>query len=147
MARIGNFYHQLSQAQIRLSNLYRQAGDLDRAAKYAAQALQSTHNSGIVSALPTHMQFLAGLRVSQGRYAEADLLYRKAEDEVDAQLALTPSGAKHLLLKSTSDIYTEHFALMAEHMRSFAAAYRIVERVRGRILADLLRSGSLERGT
>lgn len=143
MARAGSFYHQLSQAQIRLSNLYRQAGDLQRAAQYAAQALQSTHNSGIVSALPTHMQFLAGLRASQGRYAEADLLYRKAEDEVDAQLALTPSGAKHLLLKSTSDIYTEHFALVAEHMRSVAAAYRIVERVRGRILADLLRSGSL----
>jgi CHAT domain-containing protein/tetratricopeptide (TPR) repeat protein len=146
MANIGNFYHQLSQAQIRLSNLYRQAGHLDRAAKYAAQALQSTHDSGIVSALPTHMQFLAGLRASQGRYTEADLLYRKAEDEVDAQLALTPSGAKHLLLKSTSDIYTEHFALVAEHMRSVAAAYRIVERVRGRILADLLRSGSLATG-
>jgi CHAT domain-containing protein len=46
-------------------------------------------------------------------------------------------------LKSTSDIYTEHFALVAEHRPSVSAAYRIIERVRGRILADLLRRGSL----
>jgi tetratricopeptide (TPR) repeat protein len=143
MARSGNFHHQLGQAEMRLSNIYHEVGDLQKAAHYAAQALRSTHDSGIVSGLPTRMQFLAGLKRRQGKYAEADLMYRRAEDEVDAQLALTPTGAKHLLLKSTSDIYTEHFALIAEHLPSVTAAYGIIERVRGRILADLLRSGSL----
>ena len=143
MAQAGNFYHQLAKAQMRLSDIYGRAGNLAEAAKYADRALRSTRNSGIISALPIRMQFLATLRVRQGRHAEADLMYRRAEDQVDAQLALTPTGARHLLLKSTSDIYTEHFALVAEHRPSVSAAYGIIERVRGRILADLLRSGSL----
>lgn len=143
MAQAGNFYHQLAKAQMRLSDIYGRAGKLAEAAKYADRALGSTRNSGIISAMPIRMQFLATLRVRQGRHAEADLMYRRAEDQVDAQLALTPTGARHLLLKSTSDIYTEHFALIAEHRPSVSAAYRIIERVRGRILADLLRNGSL----
>lgn len=143
MAQAGNFHHQLAQAQMRLSGIHGRAGNLPAAARHADRALRSTRHSGMVSALPTRMQFLATLRVRQGRHAEADRLYRSAEDQVDAQLALTPTGAKHLLLKSTSDIYTEHFALVAEHRPSVAAAYQIIERVRGRILADLLRGASL----
>jgi CHAT domain-containing protein len=143
MAQAGNFYHQLAKAQMRLSDIYGRAGNLAEAAKYADRALRSTRNSGVISALPIRMQFLATLRVRQGRNAEADALYRRAEDQVDAQLALTPVGARHLLLKPMSDIYTEHFSLVAEHSRSASAAYGIIERVRGRILADLLRSGSL----
>lgn len=143
MAQAGNFYHQLAQAQMRLSDIYGRAGNLPEAAKYADRALRSTRNSGIISALPGRMQLLATLRVRQGRHAEADLMYRRAEDQVDAQLALTPTGARYLLLKSTSDIYTEHFALIAEHLPSVSAGYQIIERVRGRILADLLRRGSL----
>lgn len=143
MAQAGNFYHQLAQAQMRLSDIYGRAGNLPEAAKYADRALRSTRNSGVISALPARMQFLATLRVREGRHAEADLMYTRAEDQVDAQLALTPTGARYLLLKSTSDIYSDHFALIAEHRPSVSAAYQIIERVRGRILADLLRSGSL----
>ncbi len=77
--------------------------------------------------------------------ADAEVLYRRAEDQVDAQLALTSTGAKHLVLKSTSDIYTEHFALAAESRQSVEATYEIIERVRGRILVDLLRGGSLRK--
>jgi CHAT domain-containing protein len=143
MAQAGNFYHQLAKAQMLLSDIYGRAGNIAEAAKYADRALRSTRNSGIISALPIRMQLLATLRVRQGRHAEADVMYRRAEDQVDAQLALTPTGAKHLLLKSTSDIYTEHFALLAEHRPNVSAAYGIIERVRGRILADLLRRGSL----
>ena len=145
MAQAGNFYHQLAKAQMLLSDIYGRAGNIAEAAKYADRALRSTRNSGIISALPIRMQLLATLRVRQGRHAEADLMYRRAEDQVDAQLALTPTGARHLLLKSTSDIYTEHFELVAEHRPSVSAAYGIIERVRGRILADLLRRGSLGR--
>jgi tetratricopeptide (TPR) repeat protein len=143
MAQAGNFYHQLAKAEMLLSDIYGRAGNVAEAAKYADRALRSTRNSGIISALPMRMQLLATLRVRQGRHAEADVMYRRAEDQVDAQLALTPIGARHLLLKSTSDIYTEHFALIAEHRPSVSAAYGIIERVRGRILADLLRRGSL----
>src|SRR4051812_14228484 len=50
MAQAGNFYHQLAQAQMRLSDIYGRAGNLPEAAKYADRALRSTRSSGIVSA-------------------------------------------------------------------------------------------------
>ena len=59
MAQAGNFYHQLAQAQMRLSESIRSCRKSRRAAKYADRALRSTRNSGIISALPTRMQFLA----------------------------------------------------------------------------------------
>lgn len=132
VAQTGNFYHQLAKAQMRLSDIYGRAGNLPEAVKYADRALRSTRNSGVVAALPARMQFLATLRVRQGRQTEADAMYRRAEDQVDAQLALTPIGARHLLLKSTSDIYIDHFALIAEHRPNASAAYQIIERVRGK---------------
>ena len=115
MAQAGNFYHQLAQAQKRLSDLYGRAGNLDEAVSTRTARYGPRETAESFLRCRSRMQFLANLRVRQGRYAEADLLYRRAEDHVDAQLALTPTGARYLLLKSTSDIYAEHFALVAEH--------------------------------
>ena len=141
MSAAGNYYDPLANAQMRLSRLYLQIGKLPEAEKYADLALTSTHNSGIVSELPNRLEFLATLKVSQGKFQQAISLYKEAEDQVDSQLALTPMFAKHLLLKSTSDVYTDLFALLAEHSPSTTGEYNTVERVRGRVLADLLRSG------
>jgi tetratricopeptide (TPR) repeat protein len=141
MSEVGNYYHSLADAQMHLARLYRRIGKLPEAARYVELALSSTYSSGIISELPNRLQMLAELRVSQGRYREAISLYEQAEDQVDSQLALTPMFAKHLLLKSMSDIYRDLFALLAEHSPNTIAEYNTVERVRGRILADLLRSG------
>jgi len=50
------------------------------------------------------------------------------------------------LISASSEIYTEHFSLIARHLRQLPKAYSIVEQVRGRVLADQLMSGSVRSG-
>ena len=49
---------------------------------------------------------------------------------------------KTALITSASDLYRQHFALLADHIDNVQRAYGIVEQVRGRVMADLLSSGS-----
>jgi CHAT domain-containing protein len=143
LATAGSFRQSLADAEFALADIYRQRGKLADAELHAERAVRSTRHSGMLSALPIQMQVLAALKTAEGKYREADLLYRKAADEVDALLLSTPLSSKVALLKSTSDIYIQHFALVADHLPDVDAAYNIVERVRGRSIADLLRSGLL----
>lgn len=138
----GDYYHSLSEAQMALAKIYLLIGDLPQASHWVASSLDATTKSGVVSDLPARLQLLAQLQEQQGHYAEADSTYRRAENEVDAQLALTPTSSKQLLLKSSSAIYTSHFALSADHFHNVSSDYAIVERVRGRMLTDLLKTGS-----
>ena len=142
IAEKGNYYHSLSEAQMALANIYLQIGDVRKSSNWVASSLTSSSRSGIVSDLPVHMLLLARLRVKEARYREAASIFKKAEDEVDAQLALTPMSTKPLLLRSTSSIYTDHFELSAEHFHNINNEYAIIERVRGRMLTDLLKTGS-----
>jgi CHAT domain-containing protein len=144
LAAAGSFQQSLADAEFALADIYRQQGKLADAELHAERAVRSTRDSGMLSALPVQMQVLAALKATEGKYREADLLYRKAADEVDALLLSTPLSSKVALLKSTSDIYTQHFSLVADHLPDVDAAYSIVERVRGRSIADLLRSGLLQ---
>ena len=138
----GNYYHSLSEAQMALAKIYLLIGRLPEASRWVARSLDATTKSGAVAELPAHLQLLAQLQQQEGRYTDADATYRRAENEVDAQLALTPSSSKQLLLKSTSAIYTNHFALLASHLHNVKSDYAVVERIRGRMLTDLLTSGS-----
>ena len=108
---------------------------------HAARALTATYDSGLISELPKRMAVLAALNAEEGKFQDADALYRKAEDEVDSQLAFVPYSARAPLLQSESDIYTQHFALIASRTGSVEDAYRIIERIRGRSIYGLLRTG------
>ncbi len=143
LAQAGQYQQSLADAEFELADLYRSLGRITEAETYAAHAVQATQDSGIISDLPNRLQVLAALKAAEGKYQAADQLYRKAEDEVDAQLALAAISARPLLLGAMSTIYTQHFALVAEHLPDVNKNYSIVERIRGRSLADLLRTGIL----
>ncbi len=140
ISKRGNYYHSLSEAQKALGEIYIKQGQFRKASSLIASSIESMTSSGIVSDLPERLLLLAKLRTQEGRFEEAEAVYRRAEDEIDAQLALTPLSTKPLLLKSTSEIYANHFQLSAQHSPDAAMSYEIIERVRGRMLADLLNS-------
>src|SRR5262249_528622 len=50
---------------------------------------------------------------------------------------------KTAVITASSQIYSEHFSLVAEHLNNRKKAYRIIEHVRGRVAADLLAAGSV----
>ena len=50
---------------------------------------------------------------------------------------------KTAVITASSQIYSRHFALIAEHFNNPQKAYAIIEQVRGRVAADLLAAGSV----
>src|SRR6185437_7698713 len=111
---------------------------------YALAAAKSTQESGDKWSIPQRLQTLAELQASRGRYNEADRTYEKAAAFIDSGLANSSTVLeKTALIKASSSLYSEHFALVASRLHSPLKAYSIVEQVRGRVTADLLMAGSV----
>ena len=52
---------------------------------------------------------------------------------------------KTAVITASSQIYSQHFALIAKQFNDPRRAYDIIEQVRGRVAADLLAAGSVLR--
>jgi CHAT domain-containing protein len=127
----------------RATEIYRKNGDLEAAERYAELAASSTQASGDVWAVPERLQALAELQVAQGRYAEADRTYDRAETFLDAMIGnVSTALEKTAVITASSQVYSQHFALIANRFNEPQKAYAIIEQVRGRVVADLLAAGS-----
>jgi CHAT domain-containing protein len=138
---------EVADAQSQLSEIFRESGDLGRSEQFATLAVDSTQASGDMWSVPQRLKTLAEVEVRQGRYAEADDAYDRASAFIDSLVGNYSSVlAKTAVISASSQIYTEHFSLVTQHLHQLPKAYAIVEQVRGRILADLLMSGSVRSG-
>jgi CHAT domain-containing protein len=143
LAQKGGFQQLLPDAEVDLADIYREEGDLARAESLAAAAVESTRAEGDTYLLPRRLQSLAELQVSQGKYREADATFDHATDILDTMIGNVRTAADKIgLITSMSAIYSEHFALVADHLNDVSRAYSVVERARGRATGDLLMSGS-----
>jgi CHAT domain-containing protein len=110
----------------------------------AELAAASTQASGDVWAVPLRLQALAELQVARRQYAEADRVYDRAEAFLDSMIGkVSPALEKTAVITASSQIYSQHFALIAEQFNDPQKAYAIIEQVRGRVAADLLAAGSV----
>jgi CHAT domain-containing protein len=142
LAHKGGFTRLLADAQFYLEDIYRKRGDLSRAESLAAAAAASTQSSGDIYLLPLRLQALAQLQASQGKYREASETYDRASDILDSMIGnVTSAQAKIGLVTSMSAIYSEHFALIADHSNDTGKAFSVLEHARGRVTTDLLMSG------
>jgi hypothetical protein len=94
--------------------------------------------------IPSRLELLGRLQAMRGEYAAADAAYSKASEFMETMLAGDPNAAgKSSLIMVMSDLYTGHFALLADHFRDASRAYSVLERARGRVTLDVLskRSG------
>lgn len=74
----------------------------------------------------------------------ADRVYDRAGAFIDAMIGNASAVLeKTALIKASSEIYGQHFALVAGRFNDPARAYSIIEQVRGRIATDLLLAGSI----
>ncbi|MBV9036574.1 MAG: hypothetical protein JO182_18945, partial [Acidobacteriaceae bacterium] len=86
---------------------------------------------------------LALVLTSEGKYEESDQAFDRAALVQDAMIGNADSILrKTALITGASNIYSNHFALVAEHIHDTAKAYNIAEQARGRVVADLLMSGA-----
>jgi CHAT domain-containing protein len=142
LAGSGGFKRLLADAQFYLADIYRRQGGLARAEQFAAAAAEATQNGGEIYLLPHRLESVAELQASQGKYRDSDATYDRADDILDTMLGNVRSiQAKISLITAMSEIYTQHFALVADHFKDTYKAYSVLERARGRSTTDLLMSG------
>jgi CHAT domain-containing protein len=133
---------QLSEAQSLLADAYRKHGDLKNAEQLARDAEHTAEAIGELWSVPQRLQKVAQLQVVLGEYAAADQDYDRAAGYIDAMVGRT--GAlldRTALVKTASEMYTQHFALLADKFGNAAKAYAVLEQVRGRVMTDSLMSG------
>jgi CHAT domain-containing protein len=136
----GQVHRLLADAEEALAEAYRNRGDLDTAARHAAAAVAATTAAGSRFTLPIRIGIQAGISAAQGRVTTADRLYDQAADIVEGIMVNVPSRTAQMRLVGVmSQLYAGHFALAAGALNDPAKAYRIIERARGRALADILR--------
>jgi len=144
LAVSGGFQRLLAAAEFDLADIYRKAGDQPKAEAAAEAAVAATQASGELYLLPNRLRGLAELETSQGKYQAADATYDRASYFVDAMIGnVSAISAKTGLITAMSQIYTEHFALLADRLNKPVKAYEVLEHARGRVIADLLMKGKL----
>jgi len=125
------------------TEIYRRAGDLDKAEHSAELAAAATQASGDLWAVPQRLQAVAELQIARGQYADADRVYDRPEAFVDSMIGkATTVLEKTAVITASSQIYSKHFSLVADHFGDRKKAYSIIEHVRGRVAADLLAAGA-----
>lgn len=130
----------VAQAQSGLVDLYQAKGDLAAAAKAADAAVEAVHRPEEIYSLPQHLAKQAEVRAASGQLGEAGRLYAEAASLIEGMLVNMPSSmAKSSMIAAMSRVYAGHFRLAIEQSKSYPDAFRIVERARGRGLADSLR--------
>ena len=129
----------LDEAMVKLSNIYRLQGELERAEEALRIGLKAKPGLDRYYR-PRALTALAELRMAQNRFSEANTLFERAEDVTEAILIKLHSGFESAAVAgSMSETYLAHFRL-AVQQGSVTDAFRIMERVRGRALANLLYS-------
>ena len=140
----GGFVRDLADAQALASDVYRNRGDLAKATEFASLAANSTQESGDAWSVPRRLEMVALLDIKQGKYHEADAIFDRASAFVDALVGNYSSVLqKTAIIKASSDLYSQHFALVADQLNDPAKAYSVVEQVRGRVTTDLLMAGAI----
>lgn len=138
------FYHSLAWSMYELALLYRTTGDLSKAEERAAVAWDAMKRVGDNKYHPPqHLALLADLKARQGKLTEADALYEQTSDITEGMLVTAPSTqSKSVLIGMMSSNYIEHFSLAVNRLKDVKRAFQVLERARGRTVADSLRSSS-----
>jgi CHAT domain-containing protein len=144
LAESGGFVRELAGALAMASDIYRDRGELEKAAEFATLAANSTQESGDTWSVPRRLQAVAMLNIKQGKYDEADRVFDRASAFVDALIGNYSSVLeKTAVIKASSELYSQHFALVADRFNDPQKAYSIIEQVRGRVTSDLLMAGAV----
>lgn len=131
----------LADAEESLADIYRRRNELEQARRHAIAAVEATETAGSRFSLPIRIGVLADIHAARGDLASADRLYVRAADIVEGIMVNVSSReAQARLVGVMSTLYTGHFRLAADRLNAPEKAFQIIERARGRAVADGLRT-------
>ena len=141
LSRTNQFRRMETEAMYELAAIYRNQGKLKETQDCLRRGIDASRAVGDKYYLPRDLSSLAEIKALRGELQEADALWEQATDVLEGMLINEPSGnARSTMVAATSDVYLRHFALAANE-KNVQKAFRIVERARGRSVADLLWRG------
>jgi CHAT domain-containing protein len=122
-----------------LARTYEQEGQIKEALDAIDKAIDA--NKQIPDELyfvPRNLAIKAEIKQKLGQREEADALYQKSSVLIDAMLAHVPtSNVERILLDELSEVYSGHFASLAQQ-KNYAGALQVLEEARGRVEAQAL---------
>ena len=139
----GNFTRLSADVQFVLADFFRERGENRTAERHLSRGLLITQRTPEIWLMPARLESLAELTTADGGYREADAIYHRASDLIDALLGSTTNPqAERSLIAANSEIFVKHFQLCADHLRNVGDAYQGIEAARGRVSLDMLRERS-----
>jgi CHAT domain-containing protein len=135
-------FRETAVAQSALSEVYLSTGDLPKAEELARNAVSTLERGSVLPLLPPMLDSLAQVLIAQQKYQEADATYDHAATLQDALIGRADSFiTKTALITGADQLYSHHFALIADHFKNPEKGYEVVEQGRSRPIVDLLLSG------
>ena len=135
-------FREIAVAQSTLSEVYLSIGDLSKAEELARNTVSTLERGRVLPLLPPMLDSLAQVLIAQQKYQEADATYDRAATLQDALIGRADSFiTKTALITGADQLYSHHFALIADHFNNPEKGYEVVEQGRSRPIVDLLLSG------
>jgi hypothetical protein len=136
-----DFRRTLADALEEMAVLQRLKGNDENAKLYQTQCIEVTKSRHDGYSLPQRYSRLAEIQVRQGNTREASALYEQITDITEGLLINSPSPyAKASLINWLSDIFINHFKLTLSQLKDPLHSFTILERARGRTVAEAIRS-------
>lgn len=140
LSRAEDFHHALAWSLYELGRAQQETGQLDQAETTTRLALATMREVEDKYHLPLHLAMLAEIKAEKGQWREAQALFSNAADVVDGLLVNAPSPqVESYLISTLGDAYSGGFELAAK-LNDTDFAYEMIERARGRSIADILRN-------
>ncbi len=133
-----------AEANLRMTELYVSAGDYRHAEMSVTEGVAASRQLVDMYFLPQHLALAAEIEGHLGNFRRADEYYEEADQLVEGMLLNVSSALVKASLISTMDsVFRGHFELALQKENQIPSAFRIMELVRGRVVADNLRAQSL----
>jgi CHAT domain-containing protein len=130
-----------AEASLRMTELSVTTGDFANAEKAVSACIAASRQLVDMYFLPQHLALAANIEARLGKFQRADEYYEEAEQLIEGMLLNVPSAAVKASLISTMDsVFRGHFELALRGENQLPTAFRVLERVRGRVVADNLRA-------
>ena len=143
IAERGGYGRAQAEAESELAMLLKKGGEFEAAETHLTRGIKTMKRIGDSCNLPERLKELATLKASRGDLIGASAVYDEITDITEGMIASSNTEyAKASLVGALSDVFLNHFTLLADELMDTRKAFQVLERARGRSISDRLQIGA-----